>query len=242
VSGGINPSFDSSSLLTDRLITRSKARAQSADRDIALETASRAGAQMASVGSGGLRSRAEARVRILADLARAEAEAKQRREELAKASQRSSLQRLVSSVDGTVTQLAVHTIGGVVEAGRPLMVVVPNGGNLIVEAKLLNKDAGFVRIGQSVAVKLEAFPFTRHGTINGTIETIGSDAANDEKLGPVFPMRVRLECGTKGSAALCSQIGPGMAATADVRTGRRSILSYLMSPIDEARLEAGRER
>jgi hemolysin D len=152
------------------------------------------------------------------------------------------LQRLVSSVDGTVTQLAVHTIGGVVEAGRPLMVIVPNGGSLIVEAKLLNKDAGCVRKGQSVAVKLEAFPFTRHGTINGTIETIGSDAANDEKLGPVFPMGVRLACSTRDSAALCSQIGPGMAATADIRTGRRSILSYLMSPIDEARLEAGRER
>jgi hemolysin D len=201
VGGGIKPSFDSPSLLTDGLITRSKARAQLADRDIALETASRAGAQMASVGSGGLRSRAEARVRILADLARAEAEAKQWREELAKASQRSSLQRLVSSVVATVTQLAVHTIGGAVDAGRPLMVIVPNGGSLIVEAKLLNKDAGFVRMGQPVAVKLEAFPFIRHGMNNGVIETIGSDAANDEKLGPVFPVRVRLPCGTNAHSA-----------------------------------------
>jgi hemolysin D len=134
-------------------------------------------------------------------LARAEAEAKQWREELAKASQRSSLQRLVSSVDGTITQLAVHTIGGAVDAGRPLMVIVPNGGSLIVEAKLLNKDAGFVRMGQPVAVKLEAFPFIRHGMNNGVIETIGSDAANDEKLVPVFPVRIRLPCGTGARSA-----------------------------------------
>jgi hemolysin D len=102
------------------------------------------------------------------------------------------------------------------------MIIVPAGSNLVVEARLLNRDVGFVRTGQSVAVKLEAFPFTRHGTIEGRIESIGSDAVNDEKLGPVFPIRVRLLCGDAGKA-LCSQITPGMAATADVRTGRRSI-------------------
>ena len=145
-------------------------------------------------------------------------------------------------IGGTVAQLAVHTIRVVVEATKPLMVIVPKGGTLVVEARLLNRDAGFVREGQPVAVKLEAFPFTRHGTVPGTIESIGSDAVDDEKLGAIYPVRVRLECSTPKSAALCARISPGMAATADIRTGRRSILSYLVSPIEEAGLEAGRER
>lgn len=212
------------------------------DRDIALQTANRSTAQLASAGSGVARNRAEARAHILGDLARAEGEARQRAEELVKASKRSNLQRLLSPVDGTVAQLAVHTVGGVVEAARPLMVIVPRGGSLVVEAKLLNKDAGFVREGQPVAVKLEAFPFTRHGTIAGVIENLGSDSVDDEKLGAVYPVRVRLACGASEATALCLQLSPGMAAMADIRTGRRSILSYLMSPIEEARLEAGRER
>lgn len=212
------------------------------DRDIALQTANRSTAQMASAGSGAARNRAEGRARILGDLARAESEARQRAEELVKASQRSSLQRLLSPVDGMVAQLGVHTIGGVVEATRPLMVIVPRGGSLVVEGKLLNKDAGFVREGQPVAVKLEAFPFTRHGTIGGVIENLGSDTVDDEKLGAVYPVRVRLDCGAVNSGGLCARISAGMAATADIRIGRRSIFSYLVSPINEARLEAGRER
>lgn len=212
------------------------------DRDISIETANKANAQIAAAGGGSAQSRAEARAKILGDLARAESEASLKREELVKSNQRSSLQRLVSPIDGTVAQLAVHTIGGVVEATKPLMVIVPKGGSLVVEARLLNRDAGFVREGQPVAVKLEAFPFTRHGTVPGTIESIGSDAVDDEKLGPIYPVRVRLVCGASKAAELCARISPGMAAIADIRTGRRSILSYLVSPIEEAGLEAGRER
>jgi hemolysin D len=144
-------------------------------------------------------------------------------------------------VDGTVTWLAVHTIDGVVELAKPVTIVVPQGSNLLVDAKLLNRAVGIVPTGQSVVVELEAFPFTRHGTIEGRIESIGSDAVSDETLGPVFPVRVRLECGA-ADKALCRQITPGMVATAGVRTGRRNILSFLMSPIDEAQIDAGRER
>src|SRR3546814_3796509 len=69
------------------------------------------------------------------------------------------------------------------------MTIGPEGGSLILDAKVLNKDAGFVTQGQSVAVKLEAFPFTRYGAIPGTVERIGSDAIEDEKLGLVYPIR-----------------------------------------------------
>lgn len=214
----------------------------SRDRDRALETANRAAAQMAVAGSGSLQNRAEAKARILAELSKAEGDAKLRREELTKATQRSSLQRLASPVDGTITQLAIHTVGGIVEPAKPIMVVVPAGGSLVLEARVLNRDAGFVRAGQAVAVKLEAFPFTRYGTIPGTIESISSDAVEDEKLGLIYTVRVRLARGTIDRGDARVPLAPGMAATADIKTGRRSILSYLMSPIDEARLEAGRER
>jgi hemolysin D len=212
------------------------------DRDISIETANRASAQMAAAGSGFVQSRAEARSRILFELAKAESDAKLRREELTKATQRSSLQRLLSPVDGTVAQLAIHTIGGIVEPAKPIMVVVPSGGSLIAEVKVLNKDAGFVHAGQKVAVKLEAFPFTRYGTVPGRIESVSSDAVEDEKMGLVYTSRILLSRGTvnRGSAAV--SLTPGMAVTADIKTGRRSILSYLLSPIDVVTLEAGRER
>lgn len=212
------------------------------DRDIALQTSNKAAAQMAAAGSGTAQSEAEARARVLSDLTKAQADASLRREELTKAQQRSSLQRLRSPVDGTVTQLAVHTVGGVVEAAKPIMVVVPSGGSLLAEVKVLNKDAGSIRVGQPVAVKLEAFPFTRYDTVPGRIMSIGSDSTADEKLGLVYTALVSVERGFIDREGRRTALAPGMAATADIRTGVRSILSYLLSPIDQARLEAGRER
>ncbi|EPE60671.1 type I secretion membrane fusion, HlyD family protein [Exiguobacterium sp. S17] len=212
------------------------------DRDIALQTSSKAAAQMAAAGSGMAQSEAEARARVLADLTKAEADAMLRREELTKARQRSSLQRLLSPVDGTIAQLSVHTLGGVVEAAKPIMVVVPSGGSLVAEVKLLNKDAGFVRVGQPVSIKLEAFPFTRYGTIPGRIRSIGSDSVADEKLGLVYTAWVTLDREFINRDGQRTKLTPGMAATADIRTGLRTIMSYLISPIDEARLNAGHER
>jgi hemolysin D len=208
------------------------------DRDISLDTARKAGAQIAVAASQRAQGIAEARSQVLGDLAKAESDARLRREELVKARQRSSLQRLLSPVDGTVAQLSVHTVGGVVEAAKPIMVIVPSEGTLVAEVKLLNRDIGFVHAGQVVAVKVEAFPFTRYGTVPARIESIGTDAVEDEKLGLVYPVRITLDRGRIGDKVLT----PGMSVTADVRTGRRSILSYLISPIDEASQEAGRER
>lgn len=212
------------------------------DRDAALDLARKADAQLAVAGSTVAQNRAEARARVLADLAKAQAEASLRAEELVKSEQRSRMQRLVAPEDGTVAQLAVHTVGGVIEPAKPLMLIVPKGGTLVAEVKLLNKDAGFVRAGQSVALKLEAFPFTRFGTVPGRVETIGFDAIEDERLGLVYRARIRLDRGTIDRGDRPLALAPGMAVTADVRTGRRSIMSYLVSPIEEVRHSAGRER
>jgi len=210
-------------------------------RDVAVAQEARGVSDAAKFGQQLSQAREQARQTALADLAKAQSEAMVRQEELTKARQKSHLQRLTAPVDGTVQQLAVHTVGGVVEAVRPLMVLVPYGA-LTVEAKVLNKDAGFVHRGQDVAVKLEAFPFTRYGTIPGRIESISTDAVDDKKLGSVYIARVALLRVSMDRGDQVVPLGPGMTATADIRTGKRSIMSYLISPIDKARREAARER
>ncbi len=212
------------------------------DRDAALATARKAQAQIAVAGGNSSQSAAEARARVLADLAKAESDARLRKEELTKATKRSSLQRLTSPVDGTVTQLAVHTVGGVVEAAKPIMIIVPARGKLVAEVSIANKDVGFVTAGQPVALKVEAFPFTRYGAVPGKLEQISSDAVQDEKQGLIYTARVALDRATIQRDGALVKLTPGMAVTADIRTGRRSLASYLLSPIDEIRTTAARER
>jgi hemolysin D len=212
------------------------------DRDAAIQTARRARAQIQSASSTGDQARAEARANVLTDLNKAESEAKLRTEELSKATMRSSLQILRSPVDGTVSQLAVHTVGGVVEAAKPIMIVVPKGGKLIAEVRMFNRDAGTIRIGQPAAIKLEAYPFTRYGTVPGKILTISSDAVEDEHLGLVYVVDVEVTARGEDLARRDIQLTPGMAATADIGTDRRSILSYLLSPVQAMAHDAARER
>lgn len=207
------------------------------DREIAFQTAARARAQLAGAGGGIEKARASGRAAILQELVRAEGEARLRREELVKSRSRAGLRTLAAPVAGTVAQLAVHTEGGVVEAAKPIMTIVPTGA-LAVEARLPSRDVGFVRAGQAVSVKLDAFPFTRHGALTGRVESVASDAAEDEKLGLLYTARIRLDTTTLGGLPL----RPGMGATVDVKTGRRSVLSYLLSPIEAATSEAARER
>ena len=226
-----------------RLIEMRRQRLVAArDRDAALATVRKAEAQIAVAGGNSSQSTAEGRARVLADLANAESDARLRKEELTKATKRGSLQRLVSPVDGTVTQLAVHTVGGVVEAAKPIMVIVPARGKLVAEVAIANKDVGFVRAGQQVALKVEAFAFTRYGAVPGRLEQISSDAVQEEKRGLIYTARVTLDRATIVRNGATTPLSPGMAVTADIRTGRRSLASYLLSPIDEIRTTAGRER
>ena len=176
------------------------------------------------------------------EMATAEDESSVRGEELRKSERRRSLQHLVSPVDGVVQQLAVHTVGGVVQPAEPLMVIVPSGSDIAVDAQILNKDIGFVREGQEVRVKLEAFPFTDYGLIEGVVETISRDAIQDEKLGLIYAARIRLARNYIVLGTRHQPIGPGMAVQAEVKTGERRIIQYLLSPISQTVAEAGRER
>lgn len=172
----------------------------------------------------------------------ADATARLRREELTIAEQRNSRTILTSPATGIVQQLQVHTIGAVLRPADPILVVVPDGSTLVVDAMVLNRDAGFVREGQDVRVKLEAFPFTRYGVVEGRLTFMSRDAIQDENLGLVFPARVELSQFAINVDGQATPLTAGLAATAEIKTGRRRIIEYLLSPLQRRVEEAGRER
>jgi len=184
------------------------------------------------------------------------------REEVTKSTRRREYQALKAPVSGTVQQLVLTTVGGVVQPAQAIMVIVPDNAQPVVEAQILNKDIGFVKVGQPVRVKLEAFPFTDYGIVPGVVETISRDAIDLGQAAPtgrdakdqaaqsaprpgqslVYAARIRLLKRTIRVAGTDQLIGPGLAVQAEVVTGRRRIIQYLLSPLAETMDEAGRER
>lgn len=186
--------------------------------------------------------RSEFRATALDALSEADANYRLRSEEVKKADDKAALTVLASPIDGTVVQLSVHTIGAVVKPADGLLMIVPKGEELIVEAMVLNRDIGFVREGQPVEVKLEAFPFTRYGVIAGTIEHVSTDSVENKESGLVFPCLVRLAAHDIKVGAKRVALAPGFAATAEIKTGERRIIEFLLSPLSRRMQEAGRER
>lgn len=163
-------------------------------------------------------------------------------QELVKADRRGRLMHLTAPVAGTVQQLAVHTVGGVVTPAQPLMVIVPRDNVLEVEAMLPNKDIGFVNPGQEAEVKVETFPFTKYGTLHGKITQVSSDAIQDEKLGLIYATRVKLNKDTLQVENKTVRLSPGMAVTVEVKTGTRRVIEYFLSPLMQYSSESLRER
>ena len=163
-------------------------------------------------------------------------------QELIKAKELQRIQALRSPVDGTVQQLSTHTIGGVVTPAESLMVIVPKNTPLEAEVNVLNKDIGFVRGGQSVEIKIDSFPFTKYGTISGRLIHVSQDAVEDERLGYVFPARIYLNSSKILIDDKWVALGAGMSLTAEIKTGSRRVIDYLLSPLQEYQSEAMRER
>jgi hemolysin D len=163
-------------------------------------------------------------------------------QELLKAEHRGATMLLTAPVMGTVQQLAVHTVGGVVTPAQPLLMIVPGDNPLEVEALVENKDIGFVRTGQVAEVKVETFPFTKYGTIPGTVVRVSSDAIQDEKLGLVYAARVRLERVTLNVDGREVKLTPGMAVIAEIKTGERRVIDFFLSPLIQYGTESLRER
>lgn len=184
----------------------------------------------------------EFRKQAIGELADAGRQVRMAEQDVTKTASRSGLKELRAPIDGLVQQLVIHTVGGVVEPAQALMVIVPSGGELLVEAKVLNKDIGFVSVGDTVEVKLEAFPFTRYGVIDGTLDQLSLDAIQDEDLGLVYQARVSLKQTSIRVNGRDIPLGPGLAATAEIKTGERRIIEYILSPLLRYKDEALRER
>lgn len=186
----------------------------------------------------------EFRARSSAELVDASRKHDAARQELVKANQRRDLQKLHSPISGVVQQLAVTTVGGVVTAAQPLMTIVPHSAALEVDAQVMNRDVGHLKIGQRVINKVETFDFTRFGYIEGTVQWIGTDAVNDPKLGPVYPVRIQLKIAETPHVVngLRGVVTAGMSVTSDIRTGERRMIEYFIAPMVRYKQEALRER
>lgn len=185
---------------------------------------------------------AETRNALRTREAAAELKRQQGTQELAKAGQRERLTTLKAPVAGTVQQLVTHTEGGVVTEAQPLMVIVPHDAQVTAEVTLENKDIGFVSPTQEARIKLETFPYTRYGTVDATVKTVTADAVNDEKRGAIFPVTLNLNATSIDVDGKPIKLSPGMNLTAEIKTGKRRVIEFLLSPVEKATSESLRER
>ena len=177
-------------------------------------------------------------------------------EERAKHSHRQGLLELKAPQAGVVKDIATHTAGTVVQPGTVLLTLVPRDDLLRAEVWVSNQDIGFVRTGQPVKLKLAAFPFQKYGMVEGTVEHVSADAADTSAQGPqggsgeksskAAPLAYRALVALKsmhiGEDGERLALGAGMQTTAEILLGTRSVLEYLLSPVQKAWHEAGRER
>jgi hemolysin D len=206
---------------------------------------------------------AEYRHTLADELAKAGQKANGLAQDLIKAEQRTRLQLLTAPVDGVVQQLAVHTVGGVVTPAQSLLVVVPSDSRLEIEAMVSNRDIGFIHAGQEAEIKIDTFNFTRYGLLHGQVLTVSQDAvirdrqqdrSNDRQLGTQnetsepkgqelnYSARISLDRTQMQIDDRMVNLSPGMAVTVEIKTGSRTILSYLLSPLLRYRQETLRER
>lgn len=196
---------------------------------------------------------AEYRRMLSGELVEAERKAAGLAQDVVKAAQRSKQQVLTAPVDGTVQQLAVHTVGGVVTPGQTLLVVVPRESPVEIEAMVSNRDVGFVRADQEAEIKVETFPFTRYGSLRGRVLSVSPDAIVRDRQQQGRPSNRRQTADTTAAAPQGQELdflarvsldrnqmqvddqvvnlSPGMAVTVEIKTGSRTIMSYLLSPL-----------
>lgn len=189
---------------------------------------------------------------LLSERASVDAQRRRLSGEKAKLEHKSELLQLRAPQAGIVKDLSTHTVGTVVAPGSVLMSLVPIDEPLRAEVMVRNEDAGFIHLGQPVRLKLVAYPFQKYGMIEGTIDHIGPDVADPsagsrDGLDPAqtmahYPVWVKLAKQALVVDGKPLSLAPGMQVVADIHQGRRSVLEYLLSPVQKAWMEAGRER
>ncbi|MDD2500168.1 MAG: HlyD family type I secretion periplasmic adaptor subunit [Geobacter sp.] len=164
------------------------------------------------------------------------------RQDAARNAARSTLLKLRAPIDGTIQQLNVYTIGGVVQAAQPLMKLVPKEDKVEVEAMIENKDVGFVESGQLAAVKIDAYEYTKYGVINAKVVHVSPDAVKDEKRGLLYSVILQLDKPTITVKGREMPLSSGMTVKADIKTGTRRVAEYFLSPLLQHKRESLNER
>ena len=207
---------------------------------------------------------AEFKQKTLDELSQDEQKAASTQEQLVQAAQKYKLQTLTAPVDGTVQQLPVHTEGGVVTPAQPLLTIVPADSHLEIEAMVSNRDIGFVHEGQEVEIKVDTFNFTKYGLIQGKVLSVSRDAIMQEKpvssspgstepgssgtgsdphsQEPAYAARISLDRSQMQVDGHFENLSPGMAVTAEIKTGSQRVIQFLLSPLYKGKQEAFHER
>ncbi|WP_409522861.1 HlyD family type I secretion periplasmic adaptor subunit [Nitrincola sp. MINF-07-Sa-05] len=163
-------------------------------------------------------------------------------QEWAKAQVLEQQQVLMSPVRGTVHELQINNPGAVVQPAQVLLEIIPDDEELLVEAWILNRDIGFVREGLSASVKVHTFQFTKYGSVPATLISISRDAVVDEREGPRYLARLKLERDWMDINGQRINLTPGMTVSTEIATGQRRLIEFFAAPVLSALDEAGRER
>jgi HlyD family secretion protein len=158
--------------------------------------------------------------------------------QLKQAQVRATGQTIVAPIAGTIYNIQTNMAERTIEPGEDLLSILPDGQTLLIEAKVLNRDIGFVKEGMRAKIKVATFPFQEFGTIDGEVMKITPNATLDKDLGLVYTARVKLKRSTINVQGKEVELSPGMAATAEIVTRQRSILTFMLEPITKRFSEA----
>jgi adhesin transport system membrane fusion protein len=147
-----------------------------------------------------------------------------------------------SPVDGTINRLLVSTVGGVIQPGMDLIEIVPLEDTLLIEARIKPQDIAFLRPNQEAMVKLTAYDYSIYGGLEANLEHISADSITDDQGNSYYLVRLRTKKSYLGTESDPLPIIPGMVASVDILTGKKTILSYLLKPVLRAKYMALRER
>jgi hemolysin D len=163
-------------------------------------------------------------------------------EELKKAEEKYRLTQIRAPIDGIVQQLEIHTTGAIVTPAQPLMLVVPEGGKLQFEVWAINRDIGFIHNDQESEIKVETFNFQKYGTLDAVVDTVATEAVEDEQRGLIY--RVLLSSEKDYFMVENNKISliPGMAVTAEIKTRQKRVIEYFLEPFKTYMSEGLRER
>lgn len=187
-------------------------------------------------------SRAKVKAEAQNELAAAQAEMSSLSQILTAGTDKVKRTQLRSPVKGTVKQIKVNTVGGVIKPGEDVMEIVPMGDTLLIEAKIPPKDIAFIRPQQHASVKITAYDSSIYGSLNGVVEGISADTIQNEKGESFYRVTIRTKETVMKHNGKDLPIIPGMTANVQIQTGKKSVLDYLLKPIMKARQDAMRER